>query len=152
MVKRLLLALGVVGANASCASRPSPPPESASSTLRAALADTTSDSRVYFAGEVPWPSVLAKDNHAPRNVGAPDGEARVRFIVGTNGRAEQGTIELLPGSDRELGRRLIAAVRDWRFIPAQRLDGVAVRQLVEATVRKRREETVIDGAPAPRPQ
>jgi hypothetical protein len=151
MLKQLL-ALCVLGATAACASRSPSRSEPTASALRAAIADTTSGDRIYFAGEVPWPSVLAKDNHPPRNDGAPDGEARVRFIVGTNGRAEPGTIELLLGSDRELGRRLIAAVRDWRFIPAQRLDGVAVRQLVETTVRKRRDETVIDGAPASRPQ
>jgi TonB family protein len=148
---RLLVPFCLLVTAAACTSRLSPATTSPAPTLESPIADTTSSTGVYFADEVPWPATPARGNQPPRNVGAPDGEARVRFIVGTNGRAEQTTFELVAGSDRELGRRLIAAARGWKFLPAQRIDGVAVRQMIEVTVRKRREETVVDGAPVPRP-
>ena len=151
-VTRLLLALCLVETAAGCASRASTRAAPAASTLRAAHADTTSSNRVYFAGEVPWPAAPAKGNDPPRNVGAPDGEARVRFVVGVNGRAEEGTFELVPGSNAELGQRLIIAARRWRFLAAQRADGSPVRQLVEVSVRKHGQEVVVDGGPAPRPR
>jgi hypothetical protein len=137
-------------ASIGCSSQPSPDVGAPSPALRAALADTAAATRVYFANEVPRPAVPAQGNNPPATVGAPDAEARVRLIVGTDGRMERATLEVQAGSQVELARQLAAVLPSWRLLPAERPDRTRVRQLIEVSVRKRGNGMIIDAAAVPR--
>lgn len=118
--------------------------------LRAALADTDPARRVYVGNEVARSAVLT--DRAQSVFSRADGEARVRVVVGTNGRVEPALIEVLPGSDPALAARLKTVVPKWRFRPAERRGQVRVRQLVLVTVRTKTRHTTVDLQPAPRPE
>lgn len=118
--------------------------------LRAALADTDPARRVYVGNEVARSAILA--DRAQSVFSKTDGEARARVVVGANGRVEPSLIEILPGSDADQAARLLTAVPQWRFRPAERRGRVKVRQLVLVTVRTRERHTTVDLQPAPRPE
>ena len=48
-----------------------------------------------------------------------------QFVVDTTGRVERGTIRFLPGTQAPAARAASAAMRDWRFTPAE-IDGTPV--------------------------
>jgi TonB family protein len=80
-------------------------------------------------GPVPrYPAVM-------RAVGI-DGEVRLRFVVGLDGRAEAGTITVLSSTNVAFEPDAIETIRRSTFRPAM-LAGGAVRQLVEQVVRYR---------------
>ena len=59
------------------------------------------------------------------NRGGIEGEAVVSFVIGTDGRAQPGTIHLVRASHPELGEATLASVPRMRYRPA-RLDGRSV--------------------------
>lgn len=63
-----------------------------------------------------------------------DGTVRLRFVVGTNGRAEASTIEVVSSTNKAFEPAAIKAIRESIFKPAM-MRGKAVRQLVEQNVR-----------------
>ena len=131
-----------------CARRPRP--GVTVPALRAALRDTVVSRRVHTAGEVARSAVLA--DRAQSVFSRRDGEARAYVVVSTQGRVERGLVELLPGAEPELGGRLMRALPQWRFRPAERKPGMRVRQLVLVTVRTRERHTTVELEPAPRPE
>ena len=60
------------------------------------------------------------------------GIARVRFVVGRDGRVEREMIEVLSATDKRTARDAVKQVVTWHFEPARLPDGRAVRQLAEA--------------------
>jgi hypothetical protein len=118
--------------------------------LRAALSDTVAARRVHTAGEVARSAVLAE--RAQSVFSRHDGEARAYVVVSRQGRVERGLVELLPGAEPELGGRLMKALPQWRFRPAERKPGMRVRQLVLVRVRTRERHTTVELEPAPRPE
>ncbi|HPF60525.1 MAG: energy transducer TonB [Gemmatimonadetes bacterium] len=63
-----------------------------------------------------------------------DGTVRLRFVVGTNGRVESGSISVVSSTNKAFEPAAIKAIRDWTFKPAK-MRGQAVRQLVEQNIR-----------------
>ena len=74
--------------------------------------------------------VAAPGNAVPR-MGAVSGQAILRFVVDTLGRAELSTVEVGPGSEAALARALRRALPRYRFLPAVGPAGGPVRQVVE---------------------
>ena len=143
-----LLATLLLLATGACARRPKP--GVTIPALRAALRDTIPARRVHTAGEVARSAVLA--DRAQSVFSKQDGEARAYVVVSSQGRVERGLVELLPGAEPELGGRLMRALPQWRFRPAERKPGMRVRQLVLVTVRSRARHTTVALEPAPRPE
>jgi hypothetical protein len=111
-------------------------PGPAAATLREALRDSTSRSRVYLPREVAQPAESIEDFEKAFGATHTGVEptvvlAVVRGIVDTTGAVERRTLTVLPGSDPREGAILFqrAARALWR--PARLADGRAVRQLVE---------------------
>lgn len=61
------------------------------------------------------------------------GSVRLRFVVGTNGRVESGSIQVISSTNKAFEPNAIKAVRESIFKPAM-MRGKAVRQLVEQNV------------------
>jgi protein TonB len=70
---------------------------------------------------------------ALRQVGV-EGSVRLRYIVGTDGKVEPGSVEVLMSTNRSFEAPAIEAIKGSRFRPA-RVKGQRVRQLVEQMVR-----------------
>ncbi|MGD9522270.1 MAG: energy transducer TonB [Gemmatimonadales bacterium] len=70
---------------------------------------------------------------AMRMVGI-DGTVRLRFVVGTNGRVESGSIQVVSSTNKAFEPAAIKAIRESTFKPAK-MRGQAVRQLVEQNIR-----------------
>jgi protein TonB len=68
-----------------------------------------------------------------RTVGI-DGVVRLRFVVGTDGRAESGSITVVSSTNKAFDRNAIDAIRKSTFKPAK-IAGRPVRQLVEQNIR-----------------
>lgn len=62
-----------------------------------------------------------------------NGLVRLRFVVGTNGRAEASSIQVISSTNREFDAAAIKTIRESIFRPAM-IRGHAVRQLVEQAV------------------
>lgn len=63
-----------------------------------------------------------------------DGVVQIRFVVGTNGRAEPNSIQVVSSTNKAFEQAAIDVIRQSRFSPAK-MRGQAVRQLVQQTVR-----------------
>ncbi len=63
-----------------------------------------------------------------------DGVVQVRFVVGTNGRAEPNSIQVVSSTNKAFEQAAIDVIRQSRFSPAM-MRGSPVRQLVQQTVR-----------------
>jgi TonB family protein len=63
-----------------------------------------------------------------------EGRVILRYIVGTDGRVEGGSVQVLSSTRKEFEEPAIEAIRQSTFRPAK-LKGVAVRQMVEQVVR-----------------
>ncbi|HRP08554.1 MAG TPA: TonB family protein [Gemmatimonadales bacterium] len=63
-----------------------------------------------------------------------EGVVQLRFVVGTNGRAEANSIQVVSSTNKAFEQPAIDAIRQWRFSPAK-LRGQPVRQLVQQNVR-----------------
>jgi len=97
-----------------------------SSSLVVAMLAADEQSR-YLDGPPPrYPPVLRQSGI--------EGWAQVRFIVGLDGRAEAGSIDVVGSSHASFEAPAIEAIAASRFLPA-RLRGRSVRQLVEQVVR-----------------
>jgi hypothetical protein len=111
--------------------------ESAAATsLREALRDSTSTSRVYLPREVPQPAESIEDFEKAFGATHTGVEptvvlAVVRGVVDTTGTVERRTLTVLPGSDPREGAILFQRAAKARWRPARLADGRAVRQLVE---------------------
>jgi protein TonB len=68
-----------------------------------------------------------------RSVGI-DGTVRLRFVVGTNGRVESNSIQVVSSTNKAFEPAAIKAIRESIFKPAK-MRGQAVRQLVEQNIR-----------------
>lgn len=68
-----------------------------------------------------------------RSVGI-DGTVRLRFVVGTNGRVESGSIQVVSSTNKAFESAAIKTIRESIFKPAK-MRGQAVRQLVEQNIR-----------------
>jgi hypothetical protein len=55
--------------------------------------------------------------------------AEVQFVVGVDGRPEEGSARLVRSTESALGQSLMQSLPDWRYSPATR-DGAPVRQIV----------------------
>ncbi len=62
-----------------------------------------------------------------------DGSVRLRFVVGTNGRAEPASIQVVSSTNKAFEPAAIKTIRESTFKPAM-MRGQAVRQLVEQNV------------------
>jgi len=62
-----------------------------------------------------------------------DGSVRLRFVVGTNGRAESSSIQVVSSTNKAFEAAAIKTIRESIFKPAM-MRGQAVRQLVEQNV------------------
>lgn len=62
-----------------------------------------------------------------------DGSVRLRFVVGTNGRAEPSSIQVVSSTNKAFEPAAIKTIRESTFKPAM-MRGQAVRQLVEQNV------------------
>ncbi|MEO8479532.1 MAG: energy transducer TonB [Gemmatimonadota bacterium] len=62
-----------------------------------------------------------------------DGSVRLRFVVGTNGRAESSSIQVVSSTNKAFEAAAIKTIRESTFKPAM-MKGQAVRQLVEQNV------------------
>jgi hypothetical protein len=58
--------------------------------------------------------------------------ADVQFVVGTDGRPEEGSARLVRTNESNLGQSLLESVTGWRYSPAL-LDDSPVRQIVRET-------------------
>jgi hypothetical protein len=70
--------------------------------------------------------------------------AEVRFVVGADGRPEDGTIQLVRGAADPFAQAVLASIPGWVYSPAL-LDGRPVRQLVRE---RRTAATVVTVVPA----
>lgn len=68
-----------------------------------------------------------------RNSGV-EGVVQLRFVVGTNGRAEANSIQVVSSTNKAFEQAAIDVIRQSRFSPAK-MRGSPVRQLVQQTVR-----------------
>lgn len=68
-----------------------------------------------------------------RSVGL-DGVVQLRFVVGTNGRVEANSIQVVSSTNKAFEQPAIDAIRLSRFSPAM-MRGTPVRQLVQQTIR-----------------
>lgn len=62
-----------------------------------------------------------------------DGSVRLRFVVGTNGRAEPSSIQVVSSTNKAFEPAAIKTIRESIFKPAM-MRGQAVRQLVEQNI------------------
>lgn len=68
-----------------------------------------------------------------RSVGI-EGVVQLRFVVGTNGRVEANSIQVVSSTNKAFEQAAIDVIRQSRFSPAK-MRGQPVRQLVQQTVR-----------------
>jgi protein TonB len=68
-----------------------------------------------------------------RSVGI-EGVVLMRFVVGTNGRVEANSIQVVSSTNKAFEQPAIDVIRQSRFNPAK-MRGTAVRQLVQQNVR-----------------
>jgi protein TonB len=68
-----------------------------------------------------------------RNIGI-EGVVQLRFVVGTNGRVEANSIQVVSSTNKAFEQAAIDVIRQSRFSPAK-MRGQPVRQLVQQTVR-----------------
>jgi protein TonB len=100
--------------------------------------DTPGNDRVFTPMEAEEP-VTYLDGPEPRyppalrQVGV-EGSVRLRYIVGTDGKVEPGSVEVLMSTNKSFEAPAIEAITGSRFRPA-RVKGQKVRQLVEQMVR-----------------
>ncbi|MES2124039.1 MAG: energy transducer TonB [Gemmatimonadota bacterium] len=89
--------------------------------------DQVDDPVQYLDGPLPaYPPVL-------KTAGI-EGKVSLRFIVGTDGRVEGGTIQVLSSTNKAFEAPAIEAIKKSRFKPAK-IRGAPVRQLVDQAVR-----------------
>ncbi|MEP6591638.1 MAG: energy transducer TonB [Gemmatimonadota bacterium] len=89
--------------------------------------DQVDDPVQYLDGPLPaYPPVL-------KTAGV-EGKVSLRFIVGTDGRVESGTIQVLSSTNKAFEAPAIEAIKKSRFKPAK-IRGAPVRQLVDQAVR-----------------
>ncbi|MBX3173949.1 MAG: TonB family protein [Gemmatimonadaceae bacterium] len=89
----------------------------------------------YSADVVEVPARLRPDHPLPRypdmlRAARVEGFVRVRFVVGTNGRVEPESIEILESSHEAFVASVRRVLPQLRFTPG-RVGGAAIRQLVE---------------------
>ena len=63
-----------------------------------------------------------------------EGRVSLRFVVGTDGRPEAGTVQVLSSTNKAFEAPAVEAIKKWRFKPAK-IRGAPVRQLVDQAVR-----------------
>jgi protein TonB len=68
-----------------------------------------------------------------RSVGI-EGVVQMRFVVGTNGRVEANSIQVVSSTNKAFEQAAIDVIRQSRFTPAK-MRGTAVRQLVQQSIR-----------------
>lgn len=96
-------------------------------TTESYTVDQVDDPAAYIEGlAANYPDVL-------RGVGV-EGVVRLRFVVGTDGRVEANTIQVVSSSNKAFEANAIEGIKKARFKPA-RMRGQAVRQLVEQNIR-----------------
>lgn len=89
--------------------------------------DQVDDPVQYLDGPLPaYPPVL--------KAASIEGKVSLRFIVGTDGRVEGGTIQVLSSTNKAFEGPAIEAIKKSRFKPAK-IRGAPVRQLVDQAVR-----------------
>jgi protein TonB len=89
--------------------------------------DQVDDPVQYIGGPLPtYPPVL-------RTAGI-EGRVTLRFIVGSDGKVEEGTIQVLNSTNKAFEVPAIEAIKKSNFKPAK-IKGTPVRQLVEQVVR-----------------
>lgn len=114
-----------------------------SAQLEAIVADTLAPAgRVYRVSDVVRRAVSLPGQGPLRGAAGADGCAELQFIVGPRGRLEPGMLAVAEGSDAALAERARLAVADWRYRPAERPAGTAVRQLVRLVVLKRGSQVI----------
>ncbi|MDX2207419.1 MAG: energy transducer TonB [Gemmatimonadales bacterium] len=89
--------------------------------------DQVDDPAQYVGGPEPvYPEVM-------KSVGI-EGVVRLRFVVGTDGRVEPNTIQVVSSSNKAFENAAVEGIKKLRFKPA-RMRGQEVRQLVEQNIR-----------------
>lgn len=101
------------------------------------VTDKVVSSQAFTLDEVDSPAQRTGGPVAPypegmRMVGI-DGDVRLRFIVGTNGRAEPGSIQVMSSTNKAFEAPAKKTIRDSQYRPAQ-YHGKPVRQVVEQTI------------------
>ncbi|MDZ4259488.1 MAG: energy transducer TonB [Gemmatimonadales bacterium] len=89
--------------------------------------DQVDDPAQYIGGPEPvYPEVM-------KSVGI-EGVVRLRFVVGTDGKVEPNTIQVVSSSNKAFENAAVEGIKKLRFKPA-RMRGQEVRQLVEQNIR-----------------
>jgi TonB family protein len=110
----------------------SPTADSASGASRG-----DSEPTVYFDFQVDKSAVLTPGSSGPRYPDAlraqgVQGDVLVQFVVEASGSVRVSSIKVLASQHPELAQTVVAALRDMRFLPAERLQRL-VAQLVQQT-------------------
>ncbi len=102
------------------------------------ITDAVSAGETYTSDEVddPVQPINGPTPNYPdvmRQVGI-EGVVRLRFVVGSDGRVEGNSVQVVSSTNKAFEPPAIAAIKKWTFKPAK-MRGQAVRQLVEQNIR-----------------